>query len=66
MHRSLFLNNLNYFDYLSMTQLVTSIPESDLSRTVESQLDGNIKGRVLASGKTLCAPHAEAGTTCPF
>ena len=49
-----------------MTQLVTSIPESDLSRTVESQLDGNIKGRVLASGKTLCAPHAEAGTTCPF
>jgi hypothetical protein len=48
-----------------MTQVVTSIPESDLSRVDIFPLDSNIKGRVLLSGKTLCAPHAEAVTTCP-
>jgi hypothetical protein len=48
-----------------MTQLITPIPESDLSLVDVFPLDSNIKGRVLLSGKTLCAPHAEAGTTCP-
>ena len=48
-----------------MTQLITPLSESDLSRVGVYPLDSNIKGRVLSSGKTLCAPHAEAGTTCP-
>ena len=48
-----------------MTQLITPTPESDLSRVDVFPLDSNIKGRVLSAGKTLCAPHAEAGTTCP-
>ena len=48
-----------------MTQLITPISESDLSRVDVFPLDSNIKGRVLSAGKTLCAPHAEAGTTCP-
>ena len=48
-----------------MTQLITPLSESDLSRVDVYPLDSNIKGRVLSSGKTLCAPHPEAGTTCP-
>ena len=49
-----------------MTQLITPISENDLSRVDVFPLDRNIEGRVLSSGKTLCAPHAEAGTTCPY
>ena len=48
-----------------MTQLATSMTESDLSRVDVFPLDSSIEGRVLPSGMTLCAPHAEAGTTCP-
>ena len=48
-----------------MTQLITSISESDLSRVDVFPLDSNIKGRVLSSSKTLCSAHAEADTTCP-
>ena len=48
-----------------MTQLITPISESDLSRVDVFPLDSNIEDRVLSSGKTLCAPHAEADTTCP-
>ena len=48
-----------------MTQLIIPTSESDLSRVDVFPLDSNIKGRVLSAGKTLCAPHAEAGTTCP-
>ena len=47
-----------------MTQLITPISESDLSRVDVFPLDSNIVGRVLSAGKTLCAPHAEVGTTC--
>jgi hypothetical protein len=49
-----------------MTQLITPISESDLSRVDVFPLDRYIEGRVLSSGKTLCAPHAEAGTLCPY
>ena len=48
-----------------MTQLITPFSESDLSRVDVFPVDSNIESRVLSSGKTLCAPHAEAGTTCP-
>ena len=49
-----------------MTQLITPITESDLSRVDVFPLDNHIEGRVLSSGKTLSAPHAEAGATCPY
>jgi hypothetical protein len=48
------------FEYLFMTQLVTSNPKSDLSRVDTFPLDSDIKVRVLSSGKTLCAPNTEA------
>ena len=48
-----------------MTQLITPISKSDLSRVDLFPLDSNIEGRELSAGKSLCASHAEAGTTCP-
>ena len=48
-----------------MTQLATSMTESDLSRVDLFPLDSNIEGRALSAGKSLCASHAEAGTTYP-
>ena len=62
---SCFKQLMKYFDYLSMTQLITPLSESDLSRFDLFPLDSNIKGRVLSAGETLCVAHADAGTTCP-